>query len=127
MKLRIKGQSIRLRVSRSELERFMQGERIQETIYFAPEEGAQFTYALEQTSDSLAVLVRPRGSEVTVIVPQSDALAWGTSDRVGIYGSIDLGLRGSLEFIIEKDFACLDLSDAENKDTFPNPSAGATC
>jgi hypothetical protein len=62
-----------------------------------------------------------------VIVPKSNVLAWGTSDQVGIYHTIDLGLRGSLEVVLEKDFACLDLSDAENEDTFPNPSAGAIC
>ena len=33
----------------------------------------------------------------------------------------------SLDLIVEKDFACLDLSDADNEDTFPNPNSGAIC
>jgi hypothetical protein len=33
----------------------------------------------------------------------------------------------SLDLIVEKDFACLDLSDADNEDTFPNPLVGTTC
>jgi hypothetical protein len=32
-----------------------------------------------------------------------------------------------LNVIVEKDFACLDLSDAENEDTFQNPELGAAC
>jgi hypothetical protein len=32
-----------------------------------------------------------------------------------------------LTVAIEKDFACLDLSDAENHDTFPNPQIEAAC
>lgn len=33
----------------------------------------------------------------------------------------------ALELILEKDFACLDRSDADNHDTFPNPFIGASC
>lgn len=33
----------------------------------------------------------------------------------------------ALELILEKDFACLDRSDADNHDTFPNPLIGASC
>jgi hypothetical protein len=33
----------------------------------------------------------------------------------------------NLEVAIEKDFACLDLSDQDNEDTFSNPMAGKSC
>lgn len=36
-------------------------------------------------------------------------------------------VQGSLHLIIEKDFACLNLSDAENFDAFPNPNVNAVC
>ena len=48
MKLRIKGDSLRLRVSRSEVARLFAGDCLEETIHFAPEAGATFTYALQQ-------------------------------------------------------------------------------
>jgi hypothetical protein len=44
MKLRIKGNSMRLRVSRSEVTRLLAGDRLEETIRFGPETRARFTY-----------------------------------------------------------------------------------
>jgi hypothetical protein len=52
---------------------------------------------------------------------------WGVTDQVGIAEDINLGENGSLALLIEKDFACLDGSEAENQDAFPNPNAGAVC
>ena len=48
MKLRIKGDSLRLRVSRSEIGRLLAGDCLEDTIHFAPEARAKFTYALQQ-------------------------------------------------------------------------------
>jgi hypothetical protein len=39
---------------------------------------------------------------------------WGVTDQVGIAEDINLGENGSLALLIEKDFACLDGSEAEN-------------
>ena len=41
--------------------------------------------------------------------------------------TLDMGSAGSLEVVVEKDFACLDRSDEDNSDSFANPHAGATC
>lgn len=48
MKLRIKGNSMRFRVSRSEVARLLAADPLVETIQFAPEAGAMFTYALQR-------------------------------------------------------------------------------
>jgi hypothetical protein len=50
----------------------------------------------------------------------------GHTDQVGIAEDISLGSLGSLALLIEKDFACLDRSEEDNQDTFPNPNAGTT-
>lgn len=55
------------------------------------------------------------------------ALTWCLTDPVGNIENISLGSHGSLDVIIEKDFACLDRSDKDNKDTFANPHARTTC
>jgi len=36
--------------------------------------------------------------------------------------TVDVGPRGTLDLIVEKDFACLDGSDADNLETFANPT-----
>jgi hypothetical protein len=73
------------------------------------------------------VEVRQKQSEVIVLLPRQQVIAWAESEQIGIYSTIDLGSNGSLDIIVEKEFACLDLSDADNHDTFPNPQIRVSC
>ncbi|MGA2218836.1 MAG: hypothetical protein ABSG51_12160 [Terracidiphilus sp.] len=126
MKLRIKGASMRLRVSPSEMERLLRAGRIEETIQFAPDPDAKLTYALEQTPSSQEITVRYRPQEVTVLLPAESARAWAEGEQVGIYGSVDTG-SAQLTLVVEKDFACLDRNDEDNADTFANPKSVGAC
>jgi hypothetical protein len=127
MKMRIKGNSLRLRVSRSEVERLLNQDRLEETIHFAPEAAAALIYALEPSPAVDAPTIRYSHNTVTVLIPADQSRVWCTTDQVGIEKDIDLGRFGSLTLLIEKDFACLDRSDEENEDTFTNPSANPVC
>ena len=125
MKLRIKGNSMRLRVSPSEMKRLLSAGRIEEVIHFGPAPDARLTYALEQAPSEDEMTVRYRPQEVTVILSAEHARAWAEGDEVGIYGSFNVG-NGQLELVVEKDFACLDKKDG-NEDTFPNPKGAQAC
>ena len=127
MKLRIKGNSLRLRVSRSELEQFLAGHRVEETIHFAAASEAKLIYSLEFAVQTSAVRVCYQPQEVAVILSEDQARRWGKESEVGVYTVVDIGSAGSLEVIVEKDFACLDRSDEDNIDAFNNPLAGAGC
>jgi hypothetical protein len=127
MKLRIKGNSLRLRVSRSELERFASGERIVETIRFGPEPEARLTYALVWDEEIDKMTVRYISRTVTVQIPFASAYNWRSSDLVGLSARIDLGSVGILDVLVEKDFACMDQHHTENEDTFPNPHIKIVC
>ena len=120
MKLRIKGDSLRLRVGPSEVQRLIASGRVVETIHFAP--GVHLSYALQHSAAAGCIAVSLSPDEVTVILPTSVAQAWANGDDVGIYGAVPNG-SGSLSLAIEKDFACLDSSHPGNRDTYPNPKA----
>jgi hypothetical protein len=126
MKLRIKGNSLRLRVSPSEMEQLLQSGRVEETIYFGADEGARLTYALEHSAQAEAMTIRYRPQEVTVLVSSREARNWAEGNGVGLYGATGSSHR-PLELAIEKDFACLDKNGVENADTFPNPKQGVAC
>jgi hypothetical protein len=127
MKLRIKGNSLRVRVSRSEIVKLLAGDALEETVHFTPEARAKFTYALQQDRLLGRPAVQYAENRVAILIPADHANAWGTTDQVGIAEDINLGNLGSLALLVEKDFACLDRSDEDNQDTFPNPNAGTTC
>jgi hypothetical protein len=125
MKLRIKGDSLRLRVAPTEVARLIETGRVEETIHFGLENDARLTYALEFASVD-AIAVRYEGARVAVVLPSAMARGWAEGDDVGLYGSVEVS-SGRLEIAVEKDWACLDKSDAGNADTFPNPNLGANC
>ena len=127
MKLRIKGNSLRLRVTRSELARLLEGAVVAETIHFGPGPDQSLTYALISGSHADAVKVLYRERIVTASISADALRGWSDEDQVGLYASIDIGTAGALEVAIEKDFACLDRKDEENADTFANPHAGQSC
>ncbi len=123
MKLRIQGNSLRLRVSKSELARFVETGQLQETVYFGSEQGSELTYIISQDDDRAGLNVEASAGRVKIVVPTEVARTWANSERVGIEGDVELGARGKLSILIEKDFACIDRSAEKNADTFPNPLA----
>jgi hypothetical protein len=126
MKLRIKGNSLRLRVSPSEIEHLLNTGRIEETIGFAPGQDARLTYALEHAACEKEIAVRYRPHEVTVILSTGAAHKWTEGGQVGIYGAVEIS-GSQLELAVEKDFACLEGDETDNADTFPNPKSGTSC
>jgi hypothetical protein len=119
MKLRIRGSSLRLRLTQPEVLAVGRGERVAENTEFAP--GERLVYALETGGEEVSAHFQ-RG-EVTVRIPLGVAHEWSTSDRVGI--EVDQTVRpgATLRILIEKDFACLTVRAGED-DThaFPHPS-----
>lgn len=130
MKLRIKGDSLRLRISPSEMDRLLQTGRIEDTIHFGASPESHLTYALEsqENHESLqpSIRVRHMTTEVAVIMSSVTARNWAAGSDVGVYEVISVGHR-RLEIAVEKDFACLDVNQSQNQDTFPNPKQGNTC
>jgi hypothetical protein len=126
MKLRIQGDSLRLRITPSEMKRFLSEGRIEETVHFAADASARLVYALEHSAAVEGVAVRYVAGEVTVMLPSGQAREWAAGEETGVYGGVQVG-SGLLEIAVEKDWACLDKSNGENEDTFPNPNQGAVC
>jgi uncharacterized protein DUF7009 len=127
MKLRIKGNSLRIRVTPSEVKQLLRCREIREHVQFTAISGDRLTYDLLSSSSEATTTVAYRLGNITVSVPENQLKKWAGSNDVGVYAEIALGDNQALSVAIEKDFACLDLSDAENEDTFPNPNFAATC
>ena len=125
MKLRIKGNTVRLRLTRSEVATIGEGGRVQELTLFGPQ--AQFCYALEAV-DTPHVEADYSNNTLTIRVPRLMAQDWATTDLVGLSAEQKIAENVSLQLILEKDFACLSPRDEEDSDTFEHPLTGqATC
>ncbi|HKP69946.1 MAG TPA: hypothetical protein VJV05_11730 [Pyrinomonadaceae bacterium] len=107
MKLRIKGNSIRLRLLRSEVERFAAEGRISDEISFG---GNALRYTL-LASDTAATHAAMGNGEITITIPQNTATEWTISDQVGIEAEHPIGEGKILSILIEKDFVCVGRPD----------------
>jgi hypothetical protein len=116
MKLRIHGNSLRLRLNRAEVERLSETGRVEEVVQFAP--NVAFRYVLETAADGDAPRALYDNGGVRVLVPAAAAREWATTERVAIAGE-----QATLNILVEKDFQCLH-GDAElDADAFPNPAS----
>jgi hypothetical protein len=123
MKLRVKGNSLRFRLSQSDVFRLAEAGEVAETVYFAAAPEAKLTYALKAVPWTGPLSVAYADQTVTVSIDREAVLRWSRlNTEVGIYGTVETA-REPLDLMIEKDFACLDASEKENQDTFPNPTA----
>lgn len=123
MKLRIRGNSLRIRVSQTELEQISRDGAASDAIRF--DSGAGLEYGIE-VSASGRLAARFTGTEIRVIVPARALGRWLAPEEVSISGEQPLASGGSLKILVEKDFTCLTPREGEDDtDLFPNPAVSA--
>jgi hypothetical protein len=127
MKLRLQSNSIRLRLKRAEVEQLTKLGRVEERIVVGSGLEDFFSYALESSPKVFAPQASLKNNHVLVEVPVETATKWATGSDVGIEASLSIGDGRELHVLIEKDFACLNGTDEQNRDTFPNPLEGTKC
>ena len=127
MKLRLQFNSIRLRLKRGDVERFARTGRVEEHISSGSDSAQAFQYVLEASHaiSSLTASITP--GSVVVKVPVAQALKWASTSQIGIEGEQSTGAQAPLRILVEKDFACIDGTEEQNADTFPNPLAIQRC
>jgi hypothetical protein len=125
MKLRMQSNSIRLRLKRGEVMQLIKDNIVEETIAFGGDQTLR--YCLQISHNITVPQASFRQGEVLVKVPHVMATHWALSKEIGIEATQVSGGHAPLQILIEKDFACLNGTDAQNVDTFPNPLAGTSC
>lgn len=120
MKLRIRGSSIRLRLSKGEVARMGEVGRVDDAIVFGPAQ--RLTYSLV-AGDVAAPSATFDGASIVVSLPREQVRAWAGNEEVGIEAQQTMGSAETLSILIEKDFACLTPRKGEDDgDAFPNPN-----
>jgi hypothetical protein len=127
MKLRTLDNSIRLRLTRAEVELAATDGIVKSSVSFP--ENAALVYILESSPANVSTSAFFSGGELTVRLPESDVREWASSERVSIAAEQILENGQVLHILVEKDFACLAPREGEDaSEMFPNPLAGKeTC
>jgi Family of unknown function (DUF7009) len=122
MKLRIRDNSIRLRLTRGEVDLLAADGRVAARTEFA--DGRAFGYVLESSPASVSPGATFSDRVITVRLPESTVKEWAVSEQVSISGEQLLGDGDSLAILVEKDFRCLVPRDGEDDaDMYEHPQA----
>lgn len=127
MKLRIKDNSIRFRLTRSEVDQLNTTGVVSATTGFPG--GRRLTYTVESSPASVTPAAFYSENTISVRLPESMVLALATTEQVSIEDEQVLVDGNKLKVTVEKDFACLSPREGEDEsDMYPHPEAGeSTC
>jgi hypothetical protein len=121
MKIRIQGNSIRLRLMQEEVATLSEMGSVEDRLVFGADPATQhLVYRLEAGGTPSMTTFFKEGC-VTVRLPDSDARAWISNDVVGFESEVVTDGDESIHVLVEKDFKCIDKRSGE-EDCFPNPS-----
>ena len=119
MKLRIKGNSIRFRLTQSEVKIVEQTGLVKDQIKFS--NSISLEYEIKAATGLEYVEATYSENKITLKVNESLIRDWANSDQVTISSSLDLSSNENLTILIEKDFKCLSPRDEDESDMFPHP------
>jgi hypothetical protein len=123
LKLRIRDNSIRLRLTRSEVELVRNDGLVRGRVPFAGRNN--FDYVLESSPATVKPEAHISNNVLTVRIPEAEIISWSESDEVSISASQILDGGDQLNILVEKDFACLAPREGEDEtDMYPHPEAG---
>lgn len=136
MKIRIRANTLRLRLTQSEVQQLASEGLVEEVTPFGESQALRYALLSTETEAITASFVDGR---IAVAVPRAQAQQWASDDtQVGMQAEMPTANNGpenyrpdsyrdgqsTLSILIEKDFACLQTRTGEDdKDTFPNPLA----
>lgn len=124
MKLRIRDNSVRMRLERAEVDCLQKDGLVSARTRFPG--GRSFFYQVESSPASVKPEAFFSESTLTIRLPETDVLGWSSTSQVSIAGDQQLDDGETLAILVEKDFACLAPREGEDEsDMYPHPRSEA--
>ena len=109
MKLWIRGNSLRVRVSKTELAKLADTGKVEETVRFSSDRALRYAIEVRPTG---AVTAAFSGEAIVVALPKSRLDLWLRPEELSVEGSQPIGGGKILEIVLEKDEAPVRRFDA---------------
>ncbi|MBW8359529.1 MAG: hypothetical protein K0M63_06985 [Weeksellaceae bacterium] len=119
MKIRIKGNSIRLRLTKTDVQNLKLTGKVEEKTVIG--ENKIFSYTLEQDKTAEALHSTFENGKISVLLPTKELDILTETDEITVQGYQDNGEAGKLFLLIEKDLKCLDTTFEDQSDMYENP------
>ena len=119
MKIRIKGNSIRIRLTKTEVSLIATTGYLEEQTLFG---NNKLVYALQRVDEGNALTASLEQNKITMFVPSSLTKDWPTNNIVGFEANMPVADNKTLYLLLEKDFVCLDDTNEDQSDNYGNPT-----
>lgn len=113
MKIRIKDNSVRFRLTQSEVNELGENGSVSSFTQFVDR---PFIYMAEKTKD-MELSAEFIENRIVMKIPEIMVEELVSTDRVGFDGE-----SGIVKLLIEKDFVCIDNTLEDQSDNYPNPN-----
>jgi hypothetical protein len=123
MKIRIKGNSVRFRLTKKEVATFCSEGVLTQHTEFATK---TFYYQLKSKAGISQLEADYLDDTITIYFPEEETKTWASSNRVGYHNEVDWNDETALSLLVEKDFTCLDTTLEDQSDNYPNPRMRTT-
>ncbi len=120
MKIRILGNSIRLRLNKPEVKELCTHGKVTQKTHF---KDAVFYYAVELSSYHPSLTAEFDGIGIKLFLPETLASQWDKDDRVGFQATLKVKDGEELSLLLEKDFTCLVPRGEDESENYPNPKS----
>jgi uncharacterized protein DUF7009 len=126
MKIRIRGDSLRLRLSQSDVRALDREGAVEEALHFPTAAVLRCVLRVASSTDELAASFD--GGTITVAIDPGSARRWIDTDEVGVRSEQPLGDGKTLVLLVEKDFRCLVPRPGEDDvDGFARSDGSESC
>ncbi|PSK88810.1 DUF7009 family protein [Taibaiella chishuiensis] len=119
MKIRIKGNSVRYRLSKTDVTILVRDGYHEEHTVFAT---GTLTYALQRKEAEEDLTATYTGNKITLYLSAAFLKDWETNAVIGCDARMPLNDKDSLYLLVEKDFKCLDDTTEDQSDNYDNPN-----
>ena len=119
MKIRIRGNSVRYRLTKNEVEQLCKTGFVQEETQF---HSAAFSYAVKAAKIEL-LQIDFDGTSIILSISEKLIENWDKEDQIGFSHLAENVHGGEINLLLEKDFTCLDDRGEDETNNYPNPKA----
>jgi hypothetical protein len=118
MKIRIKGNSIRLRLTKTDVHNLKKNSFVEEITTIGTQQ--VFKYALIVDNEKQKLSASFNDNKITVYLPKIEAYIITDTDKITVEGSQKNGEESDLFILVEKDLECLDSTTEDQSDMYKN-------
>ncbi len=119
MKIRIRGNSVRFRLTKDEVEQLCREKFIEEKTNFPNHD---LIYAV-RVSNTKNLEVDFANDQISLQISEELLQGWDTNNRVGYSHSLSTSSGRTIDILLEKDFTCLEDRGEDESNNYPNPKS----